>query len=112
VIFYYEGMVLPPEQDALDYIFRFVGCRSEDKVIERWNLFVERLARAMMLLKQRPWRTDDRPTDERRFKGAMASAFVSFIAACKRSGVNADNLHDAYFAKGKVNDQRTADQKL
>lgn len=112
VIFYYEGICVPMEQDALDWVFRFVGSRPDDLVILRWNLFVERLARAMMLLKQRPWRTDDRQTDASRLNGAMASAFVSFISACRRSGINSQNLYDAYFKKGKVNDQRTADQKL
>lgn len=112
VIFYYEGICVPMEQDALDWVFRFVGARPDDPVVMRWNLFVERLARAMMLLKQRPWRTDHRPTDDRRLNAAMASAFVSFIAACRRSGINAQALHDAYFNKGKVNDKRTADQKL
>lgn len=112
VIYYYEGLCIPEENDALDHVFRYTGKRLEDRVIDRWNLFVERLARAMMLLKQRPWRTDDRFTDETRLKGAMAASFIAFIAACKRSGINADTLHDAYFAKGKINDQRTADQKL
>lgn len=112
VIFYYEGFCVPEDSDALDHIFRFVGNNSEDGVTERWNIFVERLAKTMMLLKQRPWRTDDRRTDERRFKGAMASAFISFVAACKRSGINAESLYSAYFVKGKINDQRTTDQKL
>lgn len=112
LIFHYEGLCFPPDEDALDHVFKFVGSSPNDSIIDRWNLFVERMARAMMMLKQRPWRTDDRPTNERVFRSQMAASFMSFIAACKRSGITADSLHDAYFAKGKVNDQRIADQKL
>lgn len=112
LIFHYEGLCFPEDEDALEHVFKFVGSSPNDSIVDRWNLFVERLARAMMLLKQRPWRTDDRLTQERVFRGQMAAAFMSFIAACKRSGITADSLHDAYFKKGKVNDQRTADQKL
>lgn len=112
VIYYYEGMCIPLEQDALSHIFRFVGCRPEDTIPQRWYMFIGRLARAMMSLKQRPWRTDDRPTDEKRFNRDMAAAFVSFIAACRRSGVNADALYNAYFAKNKINDERRDGQKL
>lgn len=112
LITYYEGCPLNEHTDGLTYIFRSVGYRAEDKILQRWYFSVEKLGRAMMLLKQRPWRTDDRPTNEEAFKGAMAAAFICFISACKRSGINADSLYEAYFSKSKINDQRTADQKL
>lgn len=112
VIYCYEGLRIPLEQDALSHSFRFVGCRPEDTIPQRWYMFIGRLARAMMNLKQRPWRTDDRPTDQSRFNRDMSAAFVSFIAACRRSGVNADALYNAYFAKNKINDERRDGQKL
>lgn len=99
--------------DYLSGAFDFCGQGNQNETIpQRWWLFVYKLGLAMHKLRQRPWRTDDRPTDPVAFKAAMIGAFLTFISACKRSGIDADALYNAYFAKGKINDQRTADQKL
>jgi len=75
------------------------------------NLSIEHLGNAMCLLKQRPWRTDDRRTDPEAFRTRYRVAFLAFITDCVARGVGAQALYDAFFAKAKVNDQRTREQK-
>ena len=71
-----------------------------------WYDFIRALAFAMMQLRQRPWRTDDREADRKRWVLGMYLAFRTFVDACKRTGITAEDLHSAYFAKAKINDER------
>lgn len=99
--------------DGLSASFGFCGRGDDHETIpQRWAFFTYKLGLAMHYLRQRPWRTDDRPTDVKAFRAAMIGAYLTFISACKRSNINADTLYNAYFAKSKINDERTAQQKL
>lgn len=73
-------------------------------------LSITHLGEAMCCLKQRPWRTDYRPTDAATFRVRYRIAFLAFITDCVHRGVSADALYDAFFAKAAVNDQRIKDQ--
>lgn len=101
-----------PGSCRLSHSFRFCGTAPGDGIDTRWYCFVHLLGKAMFRFRQRPWRTDDRKTDRAAFVSDLSAAYFSFITACKRSGLNADSLYAAYFAKSKINDQRTSEQKL
>ena len=97
--------------DLLSEAFSGVGYpRTEGAVA--WMVMIEELARTMMLLKQRPWRTDNRPTDRAVWESGMRCVFARFIAACRVSGITAEDLYRAYFRKAEINDERTKAQSL
>jgi dUTPase len=98
--------------DSLTAVFTF--CSSGDKwtIPQGWAYVTYKLGIAMHKLRQRPWRTDNRPTNKDQFYASMTATFLTFISACKRSGIDADALYDAYFAKSKINYERAAQQKL
>jgi hypothetical protein len=75
------------------------------------NIAIQCIGTAMCLLKQRSWRTDHRPTDQGLFRYAYNEAFYAFIMECVTRGITAQALYDAFFAKAKINDQRTSEQK-
>lgn len=97
-------------KDRLARAFAHCGEGRNETLPQRWAFFIHKLGLAMHHLRQRPWRTDDRPTDWHAFKYAMGAAFLTLISACKRSGINAESLHRAFFAKAKINDKRIAEQ--
>lgn len=97
-------------KDKLARVFAHCGEGRNDTLPNRWYFFVHKLGLAMHCLRQRPWRTDNRETNTSAFKFAMGAAFMTFISACKRSGMNAASLHSAFFAKCKINDKRVAGQ--
>jgi hypothetical protein len=101
-----------PDADLLDRTFGFCGSGRGDTIPTRWYCFIHLLGKAMMSFRQRPWRTDHRPTNRAVYVSSLSAAYFSLITACKRSGLDADGLYAAYFAKSKVNDQRTAEQKV
>lgn len=97
-------------KDKLNRAFAHCGEGRNETMPQRWSFFIHKLGLAMQQLRQRPWRTDDRKTDRSAYNYAMAAAYLTFISACKRSGINAESLHNAFFAKAKINDKRIADQ--
>lgn len=88
---------------------QFPGCRKAYG--DLCNLAIEHMGAAMCLLKQRPWRTDDRRTDPDLFRIKYRIAFLAFVTECVARGISGQALFDAYFAKAKVNDQRTSEQR-
>ena len=95
-------------EDSLDFVFRKV---SLDKIYStKWYSTVRAMSMAMMQLRQRPWRTDNRESNRARFVLMMQATFFAFINTCTRTGMNAEDLHRAYFAKARINDQRTVQQ--
>lgn len=84
----------------------------KDNFSTSWVAIVEYLARSMMLLKQRPWRTDDRRTNLDIWKRSYYWFFRSFVRACINSNIEPDTLYEAFFDKAKINDRRQAEQKL
>jgi hypothetical protein len=102
-----EGMVKKKgESDYLYSTFQFVGNGSGETIPQRWGMFVYQLGLAMHELRQRPWRIDHRPTNRARLVARMNSAFITFICACRRSDISADDLYNAYFAKSRINKMR------
>jgi hypothetical protein len=95
-----------PDNDYLYSTFKFVGNGSGETIPQRWGMFIYQLGLAMHELRQRPWRTDNRPTDRWKLVARMNAAFITFICACRRSGMDADDLYDAYFAKSRINKLR------
>ena len=99
--------------DGLSYLFAIYESR-ERPVLWESNPFYQTLrwlAFSMMKFRQRPWRTDNRPTNIPEQGKTLAIAFRSFILTCRSYDMTADDLYTAYFAKSKINDQRTAAQK-
>jgi dimeric dUTPase (all-alpha-NTP-PPase superfamily) len=92
--------------DYLSSTFKFVGNGGGETIPQRWGMFVFQLGLAMHELRQRPWRTDDRPTNRQRLVARMNAAFITFICACRRSDISADDLYRSYFAKNAINLQR------
>lgn len=95
-----------PTNDYLYSTFKSVGNGSGETIPQRWGMFVYQLGLAMHELRQRPWRIDHRPTNRQRLVARMNAAFITFVCACRRSGISADDLYDAYFAKSAINFQR------
>lgn len=108
----YEDTILNPGVDQLGYCFWQCGKAAEGTIPERIGNVGYKLGLAMHQLRQRPWRTDNRPTNRTLLVGKMHATWFTFVTACKRAGVNSNELYDAYFKKGVVNDQRTAQQHL
>lgn len=99
-----------PGEDSLDFVFSRV---SLDPIYSaRWYAPIRSISMAMMQLRQRPWRTDDRESNQPRFLLMMHATFYAFVNTCVRTGMNAEDLHRAYFAKAKINDERTASQPV
>lgn len=94
--------------DSLDYVFDRINA-DEIHSPPFFNA-IRALSLAMMNLRQRPWRTDNRSSDFPRFALMMQATFYSFINNCVRTGITAEDLTRAYFLKGKINDERTAQQ--
>lgn len=78
---------------------------------EAWGMFLTTLAQLMMEFRQRPWRTDNRPTDSKALLKKFALAWFSFCTACAATGVSPRILHFHYFNKQKVNEKRREDAK-
>lgn len=101
-------------------LFDFFGVVSQnatwlsggETIPQGWAYFIHKLGRAMYILRQRPWRTDNRITDRATLVHRMHEAFRVFVRACIISGISDSDLYNAYFAKGKINDQRTAEQQI
>jgi hypothetical protein len=79
---------------------------------QQWVFTVHKLGIAMHYLRQRPWRTDNRVTNRKQFVVGIHLTFRTFVRACIASGIDSEQLYQAYFDKGKINDERTASQKL
>lgn len=99
--------------DHLDDFFKHVE-KTRLKLTENgntsWADVIRAMALVMMELRQRPWRTDDRPTNTKKWVMGMHLVFRSFVQCCIDSGIEAVDLHLAYFKKAKINDKRTKEQ--
>lgn len=100
------------DYDYLGRAFLHMGKCSEETIPQRVAFVGYKLGLAMHCLRQRPWRTDDRPTNRSLFVARMYGTWSTYIAACIRSHISAEALYEAFFAKSKINDQRIAEQKL
>jgi hypothetical protein len=103
-----SGFKIDDSRDYLSLIFDAEALKGQFS--SNWTGVVEYLAKMMMLLKQRPWRTDDRPTDPQIWKLSFFWFFRSFVRACINSDIDADVLHAEFFSKAKINDQRQSEQ--
>jgi dimeric dUTPase (all-alpha-NTP-PPase superfamily) len=95
--------------DRLDSIFR--GCggskrNSYPNMLIGTGLVVENIAMTCNTLKNKPWKQSHMLTDVNRFKECLSKTWVSFIALCKTSGMNADYLFEIYMDKNAVNQFR------
>lgn len=102
-----ENAALLSDEDYLELSFRRVQMypnRMEAR--EAWGAFLTTLAHMMMEFRQRPWRTDDRPSDFERIKFHMGVTWFAFCAACVATGVQAPTLYSHYFAKSDINEER------
>jgi len=95
--------------DSLDFVFKRV--KADPIYSQRWFGSIRSLGLAMMNLRQRPWRRDNRESNRAPFVLMMQATFYGFVNVCTRTGITAQELHNAYFAKAKINDQRTESQK-
>lgn len=107
----------PPTIDHLSYLFDCVAREygTEDlklTIPQAWAFVIYTLGHTMHLLRQRPWRTDDRRTDRKAWVMGMYTLFYAFVRACLKSEISADDLYEAYFAKAKINDARQVEQKI
>jgi hypothetical protein len=107
-------VVAVAELDFLTEVFQQEERALRDRKgrwVSWWDV-IQMLGTAMQLLKQRPWRTDFRPTAEKDWVLALSLVFRRFIQGCISEGITADILYDAYFSKAKINDARTTEQRL
>lgn len=73
---------------------------------EAWMNVILDLALLMNKLKNRPWRTDHRPTDPVTFLYHFQAVFRSFLQACIVEGLTLETLCASYFGKAEINEQR------
>lgn len=96
-----------PEGDSLEWSFENV--KKEPFALhhsgDEWHT-IRALAMAMMKLRQRPWRTDFRPTERKEWVMGLYLTWQCFISLCILTNITAEVLHHAYFNKAQVNDQR------
>ena len=76
---------------------------------QAWGLFLTSLAHLMMEFRNRPWRTDFRPSDPARIKHFLGVTWFSFVTACSVTGMNSRLLHHHYFLKQQTNQKRKED---
>lgn len=96
------------KSEGLDWVFSEVGKNRFflNQVNGPFEPSIRALAVAMMTLRQRPWRVDHRPTDRRQWVLGLHLAFRALVEDCIRNRITAKELHEAYFKKASVNDQR------
>jgi hypothetical protein len=104
------GVKWQPAGDSLEGIF------SQEKKITMDHLFgypfyegIRAIGSVMMVLKMRPWRVDYRPTNRTAWVLGMNLVFRAFVRLCLFLNINATDIHEAYFAKGQINDKRVED---
>lgn len=73
---------------------------------EAWGMFLTVIAQLMMEFRQRPWRTDERPTDPDELLKKFTFAWFAFCTACACTGISARILYHHYFLKQKTNHDR------
>lgn len=73
---------------------------------EAWGMFLTTIAKLMMEFRQRPWRTDDRPSDFSKIKFGFGCAWLAFCAACVATEMQTLSLEKHYYAKGIINEER------
>lgn len=118
-----DGLVLYDgisELDSLGLLFRdslrFISYAQRKQVQEgrftapKWCEVIVQLGLAMQSLRQRPWRTDDRPTERKDWVLGLHLTFRKFVECCILSGIGSTTLYEAYFAKAKINDERQLQQ--
>lgn len=105
-----EGRVRTAEcdEDMLSGLFLTIRETPAFKRIgpDYHSVLLGSLAETMMTFRQRPWRTDNRPTDRGAFVHSLAKTFIVFIISCLQNGLTADSLYEAFFLKAKINDER------
>jgi NTP pyrophosphatase (non-canonical NTP hydrolase) len=98
---------LESEEDYLSISFKrvqFYRNRMEGR--EAWGMFLTALAELMMCFRQRPWRTDERPTDFGKLQFHFGVLWLAFCAACIATGIGAATLYSHYHAKSVINEER------
>jgi len=103
------------DEDQLKLLFTVarVNYRRYDSLTKRETLqlytgqFLENLAIAINTLKLKPWsQKTKRPTDRDRLYHYFRLAWISFIHIAITSGIGAKELHQLYFRKSEINQQR------
>lgn len=90
-------------------VYPLAGTSVENK-ITAWMTFSASLGFHMQVLRQRPWRTDDRLTELNRWLKEYRTTFSQFLGTCGVCSISLDDLYVAYFSKSKINDERTRAQ--
>lgn len=70
------------------------------------GLFVQKLAMTSNLLKNKPWKQSERPTDPETFKERLIGVWETFISICMVINVGPEKLHQLYFRKSDINKKR------
>lgn len=76
-----------------------------------WQIFMAALARALMCLRQRPWRTDNRLTNREELVRFTSVTWYAYANACLTTGISANDIYNAYFNKQVINQKRREDAK-
>lgn len=102
---------IPIRQDQFERFFAECAddLAAEDVLEESaWFHVILGLTVTMNLLKNRPWRKERRLVDRKMYLASLHGVLKAFIRACISSGVGPDQLHESYFKKAVVNEQRIA----
>jgi len=98
------------DEDRLELFFREVSKHYLHIYgSDPWDECIRALGMAMMELRQRPWRKDFRQANRARWVMGMHLAFKSFVCACMRTHITAEELYQAYIGKAKINQKRIDD---
>lgn len=76
------------------------------RIHELFGFLVRELSEAMQELKNKPWKTTDKPTDHAAFVSEMGDCLHFFVEMCITAGMTAEDLHRAYFREFQKNNQR------
>lgn len=70
------------------------------------GVFVQKLAMANNLLKNKPWKQTIRGTNPVTFQLKLIEVWETFITICRAIGVGPEKLHSLYFRKSDINKKR------
>lgn len=106
------GVNPAPSLDRLDYLFFMSSCNSPGLVDHHSPLsrLTVALGRAMYLLKQKPWRITDRPTNVEELKCSLGVLFHAFIIYAQSKGLTAKSLWLGYADKNQINHNRVKEK--
>mgnify|MGYP001168682133 FL=1 len=96
---YLEALYAQSEQN----IHLLGGRPGYSQIAYQTGVFLQKLAMACNLLKNKPWKQSVRETDPEQFRLRLITVWEAYIAVCRVINVGPDKLHQLYFRKSEIN---------